>query len=809
MANCQGGADGETHIPGTIVTGKKTILLVEDEALIAMNEARLLTGEGYEVIQAFTGRKAMEVACTPGTKIDLILMDIDLGSGMDGTQAAQEILTGHDVPILFVSSHTEKEIVDRTEKITSYGYVVKDSGSVVLLASIKMAFRLHAAHRALQASEDRYSKAFHTSPDAVNLNRLNDGVFLAINEGFTKATGYTNEEVLGRSSRSDDLRIWVREEDREKLVAGLKECGEVTGLEAEFRSKDGTLKTGMMSARVIDVGEEKCILSVTRDITERKKADELLRASQALMRVLFDNAKDNVMVNEVGPDGVPGPFVDVNESTCKALGYSREELLQMSPMDITEAGDPAEMLRISFQLLNERHAHYEVRGRRKDGGRPLFDVQAQLVTSGSRKIVISISRDITERKALENVRERRLSYLSGRYGFATDITFHDLFDVKEIQEIQDAFAEATGVASVITDTTGVPITTPSGFCDLCQDIIRKTEKGRQNCQYSDRILGMMNPGGPIAQPCLSGGLWDGGTSIQVGDLHLANWLIGQVLDDSIDQEKMLAYGKEIGADEHEFKEALGKVTRMPKGQFLKICNALFLIARLLSRLALQNVQQARHIAARERAEEALRGMVKQKETLMQELQHRVKNNLGIVSSLLALEKPRLADSQARQVFTNAENRIRALSRIYEQLYRSDALARIDLCPYISELAQGLVENYALEGGRIGLTLQVEDMQMDLKRAVPLALILNELITNAMKYAYPGGAQGNIRIGLKRADGGIILSVSDNGVGLPRDFVLEKSGSMGLRLVQMLVEQLDGALTMTSDHGTDWTIRFPA
>jgi PAS domain S-box-containing protein len=166
------------------------------------------------------------------------------------------------------------------------------------------------------------------------------------------------------------------------------------------------------------------------------------------------------------------------------------------------------------------------------------------------------------------------------------LNFHDLFDVEAIQNIQDAFAAATGVASIITDTNGVPITQPSNFCDLCQNIIRKTEKGLTNCYKSDAILGQANTGGPTVQPCLSGGLLDGGTSIMAGDQHVANWLIGQVLNDSCDIEAMKAYAREIGADEELYCQALGKVTRMPKEKFDQICQMLFLIAKQLSEQAL-------------------------------------------------------------------------------------------------------------------------------------------------------------------------------------------------------------------------------
>jgi signal transduction histidine kinase/DNA-binding response OmpR family regulator len=187
----------------------------------------------------------------------------------------------------------------------------------------------------------------------------------------------------------------------------------------------------------------------------------------------------------------------------------------------------------------------------------------------------------------------------------SDLTFADLFDVDEIQQIQDAFAESTGVASIITDVEGRPITRPSNFCRLCEKIIRCTDKGLNNCMHSDAVLGRPNPNGPIFQPCLSGGLWDAGASVCVGDQHIANWLIGQVLTEDANTEQMMDYAREIGADEDQFRCALGEVTRMPLEQFKRVANSLFLFARQLSRLALQNVQQAREMAARQRVQEEL------------------------------------------------------------------------------------------------------------------------------------------------------------------------------------------------------------
>jgi len=137
------------------------------------------------------------------------------------------------------------------------------------------------AQKALKDSEEKFSRAFHGSPDSININRYEDGVYLEINEGFTRMTGYTTDDVLGRSSLPRDLGIWVNQEDRKRMVTGLAERGEAE-LEAPFRRKDGSILIGQMSARLIEIDGVKCVLSITRDVTERKRMEEMLLTAEKL-----------------------------------------------------------------------------------------------------------------------------------------------------------------------------------------------------------------------------------------------------------------------------------------------------------------------------------------------------------------------------------------------------------------------------------------------------------------------------------------------------------------------------------------------
>lgn len=218
--------------------------------------------------------------------------------------------------------------------------------------------------------------------------------------------------------------------------------------------------------------------------------------------------------------------------------------------------------------------------------------------------VVLVFRDVTEKYRMEEALEKRVVALTQPLEGGT-ITFDDLFNLNEIQRIQDEFAQATGVASIITHTDGTPITKASNFTDLCINIIRKTELGCANCFKSAAAIGRHHPEGPIVQPCLSGGLWDAGASIIVGGRHIANWLIGQVRDETQTEESMRAYARKIGVDESSFMRAFHKVPVMSHAHFQQIAQALFTLTNQLSTTAYQNVQQARFIAERRKAEEAL------------------------------------------------------------------------------------------------------------------------------------------------------------------------------------------------------------
>lgn len=593
-----------------------TILLVEDEEKTALSEAPSLRNEGYEVIHVYNGEQAIKAVSDKTKKIDIILMDIDLGNGMNGIEAAEKILVDHDIPIVFLLPHMEKNIVEKIEKITSCGYVVKGYDITILAASIHMAFNFHNAHKdlkekekALIFSENRFKRLVESVSDYIYTVNIKNGrvVNTSHGPGCVAVTGHTSEEY------AFDPNLWynmVYEKDRQTVIerAGMAATGKkVEPLEHRIWHKDGSIRW-VRNTIVQHFDEQGHIFAydgLISNITERKLTEEALRQTNEMMRTVLE--KVPVGIFDIDSEGVVQNIW--NPALERMLGWTRQEAIgHFLPSVQTEAAKE-EFRKLREQMRSGKPASgVDLRRQRKDGSpidysiytAPLHDIQGQITSN------IAILVDITERKLAEQIMVKSL---------------------------------------------------------------------------------------------------------------------------------------------------------------------------------------------------------KEKEILLKELQHRVKNNLNIISSLLGLELDRLTDEHARKIFINAQSRIRSMSVIYEQLYNSAGLDTVDLSAYIKELSDSLIKTYAIEAGSIKLVFRVSEVMIDMKRAVSIGLILNELITNALKYAYPAGSKGEIRIDLEKSDGEIMLCISDDGTGMPDGYKLKTADSLGIRLVRMLTEQLGGSLNIESKKGTSVSLTF--
>jgi PAS domain S-box-containing protein len=206
--------------------------------------------------------------------------------------------------------------------------------------------------------------------------------------------------------------------------------------------------------------------------------------------------------------------------------------------------------------------------------------------------------------------------------------------------------------------------------------------------------------------------------------------------------------------------------------------------------------------------ERIQASLQEKEVLLQEIHHRVKNNLQIISSLLNLQATRLGESPALDALRDSQDRVRSMALVHEKLYQSRDLAWIDFASYADALAGSLFSSYRARARGISLHTRVDDVFMSIERAIPCGLILSELVSNALKHAFPDGGSGEIIVGLHSQDGSSVLTVVDDGVGLPPGIDVDHRGSLGLQLVNTLAAQLDGTLTLERKGGTTVTVTFP-
>jgi len=356
-----------------------------------------------ELYHIFGFKKRIDPASMAETIIKTIHPD-DAGAAEDifGSVERNEKPAPHEFRILWpdksvhlIRAETGEFFCDETGKLSMIKGIAQD------ITERKR------SEEALLQSEELFRTAFRTSPDSININRLEDGLYVDINDGFTAMTGYTREEIIGHTSAK--INIWADPADRLNLVKGLREYGEVNNLEAKFRMKDGTLLTGLMSAKVILLKGVPHILSITRNIEEKKRAEIALRESEERFRIIFENANDAIHI-----DNAQDEILSVNPRACEMMGYSQEELLKMHVKDLQapEARRPGKA--ITREVKQHGTSIFEGLNLHSSGRRIPVEVSIGRIDRPSGDLYVSIVRDISERKRAEAELARQAEELRRR-----------------------------------------------------------------------------------------------------------------------------------------------------------------------------------------------------------------------------------------------------------------------------------------------------------------------------------------------------------------------------------------------------------
>ncbi len=488
----------------------------------------------------------------------------------------------------------EGVIVDQRNAIIALSGVFGGPVSAVVSAFLAGAFRIHLGGGGALAGVIGVSLA---AVSGIVLNRF-PGSFSSVRKAFTSSLFATLIILPGFLFVKDFHTGWTL----------MKAMALPYGL-AIFA---GIMLVGLLLNReknelAFEVALQENQERLQKEIVRRKTVEEELRRSRERLGMALSGANEGIWDWYIQKDTV---FFDDRYYTM--AGYEPNEFpetfgefakrIHAEDIERTKSA-------IDRYLAGELKAYkVEFRFLRKDGTYMWIQAKGKIVSrdvEGAPLRFVGLHADITERKRMAEALENRILALTQPLGDVSDIAFEDLFNLTDIQQLQDLYAKAFGVAAIITHPDGTRITQPSNFTDLCEKIIRNTKKGCEKCKYSDSMIGRHNPDGPNIMACLSAGLWNAGTAISVGGRHIANWLIGQVRNDALDEEKIMAYAHEIGVDENDFREAYLQVPIMPEAQFENAANVLFAVTRQLSFMAYQNVQQARFIYQHKQDEEEL------------------------------------------------------------------------------------------------------------------------------------------------------------------------------------------------------------
>ena len=741
----------------------KTILLVEDDLLIALAEKRALEKYEYAVLHESTGEAAVAtVNSVP--EIDLILMDINLGSGIDGTEAAELILANHALPIVFVSSHSEREIVEKTERITSYGYVVKNSSITVLDASIKMAFKLF--------DEKKRSKSIQTKLEAT-LDAIPDLMFVVDAEGYFRdfhtKSGATSLAMDTDSIVGSHLHDIFPPEEVAAQLALYHACIETGSIQSHSYILEIDGKKSYFDLQLSRLDAEQ-VLAIIHDVTRQKQIE--LEKQEIAERLSF---------------------------ACESGGIG------IWDYDITD-----KRLRWDKQV-------YELFGCRQES----YASAAEAWTA----IVHPDDKERTER-ALAVALQREQDYNDMFRIVWADGTIHDVHSIAKIQRDARGVARSfIGINYEITDSKNIErlLQTKNEELEVVNEELRSTTDTlmKQNkkvlvvknkLQVSEQRLEFVLQGAQLGywdwdlrtNQILRNEYWATMLGYKLSEIHdtFNQGVELQHPDDREDSWKSIQDHLEGRTDSYRRTYRL----KMKDGSYKWILDTGKIMERDEGGKPVRICGTHTDIDEQKKADEKIRHLLAEKEIVLKEVHHRIKNNMSTMRSLLTLQAGNNKDPLAREALDDAGKRMRSMECLYDKLYRADNFSLLSTSAYLPLLIDEIIANFP-ESRRVSVVKHIQDFVLDAKRLQPLGILINELLTNSMKYAFTGRESGEVSVTAELFDDMISVSVKDNGNGIPESISLDDSTGFGFQLVQALACQLQGKVRLERGAGTKVVLEF--
>ncbi|MBM4241555.1 MAG: PAS domain S-box protein [Euryarchaeota archaeon] len=705
--------------------------------------------------------------------------------------------------------------------------------------------------RSLRESEAYYRTIFENTGTATVLVD-EDMTISQVNSEVERLTGFSKEEIEGRKKWTD---FAVKEElDKLKEYAFLRKTDpEAAPSQYESKGKDkaGNVKDLLVAVSPIP-GTGKQLVSLL-NITELKQTERALKESEGRYRDLFENARDVIFTSDL-----KGKMTSINKAVVE-YGFKKDEVIGKNVLKFVSKRYWPRILKDITKVARGKLAEGETEINTPKGKR-IVEYKANPIREGKRVVAFqTILRDITDSKKAEyelrtseeNYRrivetanegicavnaDLKITFVNKKmadmlgyspkemmgkilsdFMFEEDLPDHEVRMKKRVRGIfeqyelrlqrRDGGEVWTAVsASALMDEKGKFAGAFAMFSDITER--KKAEKALQEREsfFSDTLNDMLT---------FVAVLEPDGEIIFVNNTPLN--LIGSKLEDV---RKKMFHDTYWWAYSEEARKLIKKdIELCVSGKTLiheiqvQTLEGLIWIEFSMHPIYDEEgkvkylVPEGRDITERKKAEEQIKASLKEKEVLVQEIHHRVKNNLQIVSSLLNLQTRYVDDQESINVLQESQGRVKSMAIVHELLYQTRSLAEIDLSRYVPSLVSYLFDSYNVDPQRIKLKMEMEDVLFNIDTAIPCGLIINELVSNSLKHAFPEGREGEITIKLHDTDGKYMLTISDNGVGFPEDIDFQKTDTLGLQLVNNLTSQIDGTIELDRSYGTEFKIIF--
>lgn len=714
---------------------KTKILIVEDEKTIAKSIQSSLITLSYDVCGIVSsGKSAIQSAqdFSPG----LILMDIKLKGSMDGIEATRIIQSRFNIPVIYLTAYGDSETIGKLIKTAPYGYIYKPHDEKELHGAIQTALYKHHMDKKLKEKEAWLFTTLKSFGDAVITTDKN-GYITFINPVTETITKWKWEEAIGKPlSDVFNVKHETTYENFDYFLNKVLSEGKSINIDDHFNLFNKNNKAIPIDDTCAPIRDDRGniigAVIVFKDVTEQKKAKQMLRESESKFRSLAEQSPNMIFIYQ------DGKLVYINKACKELLGYQREEIYDKK-FDFFSifSKESVKLVKELFDINTKvkMAIPFDCSLIAKNGNVLETIVTTNNILYGGQFAVLGTVVDITVRKKMEEA----IRISEERYRLLAENALDGIYIINSsgFEYVNPAFSNFVGYEReelFAKNFNFIDIVHPGD-----KDLITERLKAREN-----------------------------GTKV-----------IPTITFRALTKNRQIKY-VEVNS------------VRLP-GEELKILG------------------MVRDITARKFAEEKLKKSLAEKEVLLKEVNHRVKNNLQRILSLLRLQSKNIKDEKVVKILQDSQHRVLSMALIHDQIYQAENLSEINLSEYIRSLAKKLYKTYNAYLLEIVLELKLDSISLDVDKALTCGLIINELVSNAFKHAFPQdfSAKKKLEIGLKNmGNSDIQITIFDNGVGLQKGINLKKIKTLGLDLVVTLVEkQLQGKVIVERDGGTKFMINF--